>query len=201
MSLVEYLIIWHQCSKEIDWQTEGELLKLVYKRFIPDGSEDDVIDVSSLLTKLEEKNVLGIDCLDVLKDLLKGIEKWGLIRMVEKFEIKRNDYKKLLEQIRGALEGSIEVERLISICRRHNLITHEREEHIVNIDALFTELEQHNNLRVGNLNILKTIATEVEKPDLSRLVDDFDEKRRREEDAERERKEREEYKRRARGKR
>lgn len=44
----------------------------------PDDSGDDITDVISLLTKMEEKNLLGIDRLGVLKDLLKGIEKYDL---------------------------------------------------------------------------------------------------------------------------
>ena len=95
---------------------------------------------------------------------------------------------------------SNELQRLILICRRQNLIVHERKEHIANVDALFTRLEQQNNLGIGNLSILRTMATEVEKPNLCRLVDDFDEKRKQEEDAERKRKEWEDYKLRARGK-
>ncbi|CAH3157776.1 unnamed protein product [Pocillopora meandrina] len=48
---------------------------------------------------MEEKNLLGIDRLNVLKDLLKGIEKWDLNQKVEKFENKRNDYKQFLEKV------------------------------------------------------------------------------------------------------
>lgn len=44
----------------------------------PDDSGDDITDVISLLTKMEERNLLGIDRLGVLKDLLKGIEKYDL---------------------------------------------------------------------------------------------------------------------------
>ena len=58
---------------------------------------------------------------------------------------------------------SNELQRLILICRRQNLIVHERKEHIANVDALFTRLEQQNNLGIGNLSILRTMATEVEK--------------------------------------
>ena len=46
----------------------------VYHQMSPDDSGDDITDVISLLTKMEEKNLLGIDRLGVLKDLLKGIE-------------------------------------------------------------------------------------------------------------------------------
>ena len=116
---------------------------------------------------MEEKNLLGIDRLNVLKDLLKGIEKWDLNQKVEKFENKRNDYKQFLEKVSRALDESNELQRLILICRRQNLITHEREEHIADVDALFIELEQQNNLGIGNLSILRTLATEVEKPDLT----------------------------------
>lgn len=44
----------------------------VYHQMSPDDSGDDITDVISLLTKI------GIDRLGVLKDLLKGIEKYDL---------------------------------------------------------------------------------------------------------------------------
>ena len=200
MSFVEYSNLLYQISVEIDWETERGRLMFIINRSLPDDSGDDITDVISLLTKMEEKNLLGIDRLNVLKDLLKGIEKWDLNQKVEKFENKRNDYKQFLEKVSRALDESNELQRLILICRRQNLIAHEREEHIADVDALFIELEQQNNLGIGNLSILRTFATEVEKPDLCRLVDDFNEKRNQEGDAERKRKEWEDYKRRAGGK-
>ena len=200
MSVVEYLRLLDQCSKEIVWQSEREWLKRIYGRFIPDGSADDITDVTTLLNKLEEKNLLGIDRLKVLKELLKGIRKWDLLRILERFEMKRKEYRQLLEQISHALEESNELQRLILICRRKNLVAHEREEHIKNVDALFAELEQQHELGIEDLGILKTIATEVEKPDLCRLVEEFEKKRKQEEDAERERIKWEDNKRRAGGK-
>ncbi|CAH3157800.1 unnamed protein product [Pocillopora meandrina] len=197
MSVVEYLRLLDQCSKEIVWQSESEWLKLIYGRFIPDGSVDDITDVITLLNKLEEKNLLGIDRLKVLKELLKGIRKWDLLRILERFEMKRKEYRQLLEQISHALEESNELQRLILICRRKNLVAHQREEHIKNVDALFAELEQQHELGIEDLGILKTIATEMEKPDLCRLVEEFEKKRKQEEDAERERIKWEDNKRRA----
>ena len=126
--------------------------------------------------------------------------KWDLLRMVDEFEIKRKDYKQFLEKISRVLDESNELQRLIVICRRQNLIAHEREEHIANVNALLTELENQNKLGIGNLSILKTLANEVEKPDLCKLVDDFDEKRKQEDDVERKRKEWEDYKLKAQGK-
>ena len=185
MSVVEYLRLWHQCNTEINWQTESEWLKLIYRRYIPDGSADDVTSVITLLNRLEERKFIGIDRLGVLKELLKGIRKWNLLRILERFEIKRKDYRQLLEQISRTLEESNELPRLISICRRQNLIVRESEEHIENVNALFTTLEQQCKLGIEDLTILKTIAIEVEKPDLCRLLEEFEKRRKQEEDAER----------------
>ena len=201
MSFGEYLNLLCEISEEIDWEAKRERLIFIINRYLPDVSGDEITDVNSLLAKLEERSLLGIDRLDVLKDLLKGIRKWDLLRIVDGFEIKRKDYKQFLGKISRALNESNELRRFILICKRQNLIAHERTEHIPNVNALFTELEQQNNLGIGNLSILRTLANEVEKPDLCKLVDDFDEKRKQEDDAERKRKEWEDYKQRARGKR
>ena len=201
MSFGEYLNLLCEISEEIDWEAKRERLIFIINRYLPDVSGDVITDVNSLLAKLEERSLLGIDRLDVLKDLLKGIRKWDLLRIVDGFEIKRKDYKQFLGKISRALDESNELQRFILICKRQNLIAHERTEHIPNVNALFTELEQQNNLGIGNLSILRTLANEVEKPDLCKLVDDFDEKRKQEDDAERKRKEWEDYKQKARGKR
>ena len=200
MSFGEYLNLLCEISEEIDWEAKRERLIFIINRYLPDVSGDEITDVNSLLAKLEERSLLGIDRLDVLKDLLKGIRKWDLLRIVDGFEIKRKDYKQFLGKISRALDESNELQRFILICKRQNLIAHERTEHIPNVNALFTELEQQNNLGIGNLSILRTLANEVEKPDLCKLVDDFDEKRKQEDDAERKRKEWEDYKLKAQGK-
>ena len=155
--------------------------------------------MDSLLTMLEENSILGIDRLNVMKELLKEIGKWDLLRRIERFEIKRKDYKQLLEKISHALDESNELQRLISICRGKNLIARESEEDIVDVNALFTMLEQQNSFGIEDLTLLKTLANEVGKPDLCRLLEEFEKKRKQEEDAERERREREDNIRRARG--
>ena len=200
MSVVGYCKLKHRCTQEINWESESEWLIPTYKDLTRGGSVDEITDVNSFLAKLEEGSLLGIDRLDVLKDLLKEMTKWDLLRMVDEFEIKRKDYKQFLEKIIRVLDESNELQRLIVICRRQNLIAHEREEHIANVNALLTELENQNKLGIGNLSILKTLANEVEKPDLCKLVDDFDEKRKQEDDVERKRKEWEDYKLKAQGK-
>ena len=155
--------------------------------------------MDSLLTMLEENSILGIDRLNVMKELLKEIGKWDLLRRIERFEIKRKDYKQLLEKIIHALDESNELQRLISICRGKNLIARESEEDIVDVNGLFTMLEQQNSFGIEDLTLLKTLANEVGKPDLCRLLEEFEKKRKQEEDAARERREREDNIRRARG--
>ena len=200
MSVVGYSYLKHRCNKEINWESNGDLLIRAYKDLTRCNLVYGIKDVNSFLTKLQERSLLGIDRLGELKDLLEKMGKWDLLRMVQAFEIKRKDYKQFLEKISRALDESNELQRLILICKSQNLIAHEREEHIADVNALFTELEEQNNLGIRNLSILRTMATRVEKPDLCKLVDDFEEKTKQEEDAERRRKEWEDCKQRALGK-
>ena len=200
MSVVEYRVFLYQFSEEIDWQTQRTKLIFILRAFLPDGSEERITDINSLLTTLEEENILGIDRLNVMKELLKGIRKWDLLRIVERFEIKRKEYRQLLDKISRTFDKSTELQRLISICRGKYLITRESEEDIVDVNALFTVLEQQNNLGIEDLTLLKTLASEMKKPDLCRLLEEFEKKRKQEEDAQRERKEWEDNMRRARGK-
>ena len=200
MSVVEYRVFLYQFSEEIDWQTQRTKLIFILRAFLPDGSEERITDINSLLTTLEEENILGIDRLNVMKELLKGIRKWDLLRTVERFEIKRKEYRQLLEKISRTFDKSNELQQLISICRGKYLIARESEEDIVDVNALFTVLEQQNNLGIEDLTLLKTLANEMKKPDLCRLLEEFEKRRKQEEDAERERKEWEDNMRRVRGK-
>ena len=183
MSLIEYRNLLYEVSKKIVWLTERERLLFICRIFLPDGRESDIQDIHSLLEKLEEKDKLGIDNLDVLKDLLERMKNWNLLHIVEKFEKKRKEYKRLLEQCGRILDECSRLERLISVCK--GKISHDRQEHITDVWTLFTELEEQNNLGIKRLEILKTIAAEMEKPDLLELVEEFERKRKQEEDAER----------------
>ena len=199
MSVVEYRVLLYQFSEEIDWRTQRRKLIFILRAYLPDGTQGNISDIDSLLTMLEEKSILGIDRLNVMKELLKEIGKWDLLRRIERFEIKRKDYKQLLEKIGHALDDSNELQRLISICRGKNLIAHESEDDIVDVNALLTVLEQRNNLGIEDITLLKTLANQVGKPDLCRLLEEFEKKRKQEEDAERKRREREDNIRKARG--
>ena len=185
MSHAEFLRILHQCDKEIDWQTESGWLLDIYEDCIPNDSEKAFTSVITLLRKLKDKGVIGIDHLVVLKDILKRIKKRNLLQILREFENKRKDYKELLKQISRALQESNELQRSVSTCVENNVIPRETGKQIKDFDALFKMLEDRHILGIEDLTILKTIATEVEKPDLCRLVEEFEKKRKQEEDAER----------------
>ena len=190
MSVVEYRNLLFEVSEEfgkVSWFTESGRLLFICRIYLPDGSENDIQDALSLLIKLEEENHLGIDYLDVLKDLLKMRAKWNMLQKVENFEIKRRKYKDLLKHVGRVLNECNQLERLISICGEN--LAHGREirkADIKDVYILFTKLEEWNSLAFGRLDILKTIAIEMEKPDLLKLVEEFEKKRREEEQSERE---------------
>ena len=198
MSLIEYHNLKYKVSEKINWITERRRLLYICKPFLPDGCEnDDIQDVLSLLDKLEEENRLAIDSLELLKDLLKEINEWSLLRLVKKFENKRIDYKRLLEQCGRVLGECSQLERLISVCE--GKLSRDRQAHITDVFKLFTELEKQNILGIRRLEILKTMATELEKPNLLKQVQEFETRREQVENAEREQNEIEEAKRRSQG--
>ena len=146
-------------------------------------SERNIQDALSLFEELEGKEFLGPDKLDVLKQLLKGVEEWVLLEKVEKFESKRKEYDVLLKNIILRLEELNDVERLVSICGER--IPPERRGNIPDVRSLFKELENNNCLGIDHLGILKDILAQTEKSDLLTAVEDFEERRTREEKFER----------------
>ena len=197
MSVAEYRYLKCKVSEKIDWNTERERLLYTCKTYLPDGCENNIQNVRSLLDKLEKENRLAIDNLKLLKDLLVGMENWNLLQIVEKFENKRKEYKSLLEQCDRVLGESNQLEQLISVCK--GKIPHDRIEHIKDVLTLFTELEKYDSLGINCLDTLKKMATKMEKPDLLQQIEEFEKKRKQEEDAKREQSELEEARRRRQG--
>ncbi|KAL9984456.1 hypothetical protein ACROYT_G006749 [Oculina patagonica] len=196
MSAIEYRNLLYEVSQKIDWLTERQRLLFICEAegLIVTGSESNIQDVLSLFKGLEERNHLGIDRLEVLKDLLKGIGKWHLLELVEKFDIKRKEYNNLLEQICCVLEQGNHVGRIISMCKEK--ISYDRERDVKDVRTLFTELEKQNNLGIARLDVLKKIVIDAEKPDLLEQIVEFEVKRKQEEIVERKRAELEESRRR-----
>ena len=183
MSEIEYKSLILEVSKKLDeLNILGDILCLCEGKIAP-GSEDDIQNAWSLFKKLEEQNNLGADRLEDLKELLKGVGEWSLNEKVEKFERKRREYNRLLKQIILVLEEPNDVERLVAICRGN--ITQESEGRIQDVRSLFKELENQGILGIHRLGILKEILTETENHYLLKEVEEFEERRKLEDELKR----------------
>ena len=183
MSTVEYNCLIYEIRERLDELNVGKKLIFMCRGKVAPRSEENMQDASSLITELEEKESLGPDNLDLLKDLLKGVKEWALLEEVEKFESKRTEYDILLNQIIRALDELNDLERLVSICGRK--IPGERQGNIRDVRSLFEELENNHCLGINRLDILKEILAQTEKNDLLMAVKEFEERRTRKDKFER----------------
>ena len=191
MSEIEYRALCIKVSHGIDWQTEGEtLLSLCKGRLIAEGSENLIGNAADLLEQLEGQNKLGIDHLEVLKELVGAIEKWALVDKIEIFEINRKNYLSMLEKVILKLDELNDLERLIRICTPY--LEEGRVGGIESIRVLFEKLESNYRLGPANLGILREILKKTGEDELLREVEEFEKKRKEENSRDRERKEAEE---------
>ena len=185
MSSIEYRNLLTKICSSLEEENITYLVCLCQGK-IQNGNEQNIPDVRTLFKEMEACNTLGINRLENVKEILKVLEKWQLFTKVRKFEDKRKKYNDLLQQISKALDESIEMERLILICRdkmvagREGSITdnsslfREREGNINDTRSLFRELEIQNALEFSRLDILKEVLNSLHKEDLLRMVEDFE---------------------------
>ena len=191
MSEIEYRALCIKVSRGIDWQTEGEtLLSLCKGRLIAEGSENLIGNAADLLEQLEGQNKLGIDHLEVLKELLGAIEKWALVDKIDIFVINRKNYLSMLEKVILKLDELNRLEQVIRICTPY--LEEGRVGGIESIRVLFKELESNDRLGPANLGILKEILKKMREDELLREVEEFEKKRKDENIRDRQRKEAEE---------
>ena len=183
MSKIEYNSLLFEISERLDQQNVlGRLLFMCRDFLTPDSSrQDNIQDTLSLFKELEDRKCLGVDRLQVLKDLLKSIRQWSLFGKVKKFESTRTEYNGLIEQIILVLDELNDMERLISICR---LETEANEINIQDVRSLFKELENNECLGIDCLGLLKEILTKTEQGYLLRDVEGFEARRNREDEFE-----------------
>ena len=175
MSYVEYNQLLFEISQQLDLLNQHEQLLFMCRGRVASRPEN-IPDALSLFQELEEQNNLAIDKVDLLKELLKGVEERPLFEKVEKFEYKRKDYKELLEQISRALDESNQLQQLIAVCtEREALEENERNTQIVRI--LFEKLERRGLFEFGRLDFLKGILSGIERQDLVKKVQDFEKRR------------------------
>lgn len=115
----------------------------------------------------------------MMKEVLKELKEWSLLKKVKKFESKRKEYKALMEKIRCALDELNDLERLITICK--GKISEEKEGNIQDVRSLFTLLEDEEILGISCLHILKEILENTEQNDLLHKVQEFEDRINREE--------------------
>ena len=179
MSATEYNNLLYAICRKLDELNALDQLLSMCRGKLAGGSEGNIRNTRSLCDKLEENNKLGIDRLQLMKRLLRGVEDWVLLEKVEKFECKRKEYKALLEKVISSLDALDDLERLIVICRGSV-----REGNIEDVRSLFRELENQENLEIDYLDVVKNILAETESNELLKELEEFEERRNREDKSE-----------------
>ena len=142
-----------------------------------DDEAENILDARSLIKRLEEKSQLGIDRLGVMEEVLATLDELSLLEKLKEFEKKRKEYTNLLAKVHGALDSDerIHLEQLKDIFKRETSM--ELDESISNVRTLFKELEKHGSLGFRRLDFLKEILTEIEKEDLVREIEEYEQRR------------------------
>ena len=177
MPEIEYNNLLYQISKRLDELDVGEQLLVMCRGKVAARSGED-FQSFSLFEELEQKGFLSPNHLVLLKGMLKGVNEWALFEEVEKFETKRKEYNNLLEEIIRVLDELNDLERIVSICG--GKIAEERQANVINVRSLFKELEENDWLGIDCLDTLKEILTLTEKSDLLKEVEEFEQRRSRE---------------------
>ena len=175
MSAIEYNDLLFKVSQRLNELNVDRRLLVMCRGKVAPRSEENLQDVFSLFVELEDKEFLGLDRLDVMKEVLEGLKEWSLLENVEKFEAKRKEYDCLLRQIIRALDELNDVERLVSICE--GVIPQDRQGSIHDVRSLFEELKNNSSLGINRLDVLKEILTQAEEQELLEKVKEFEKRR------------------------
>ena len=176
MSAIEFNDLLFKVSQRLNELNVGRRLLVMCRGKVAPRSEENLQDVLSLFVELEEKEFLGPNRLDVMKEVLEGLKEWSLLENVEKFEAKRKEYDCFLRQIIRALDELLnDVERLVSICE--GVIPQDRQGSIHDVRSLFEELKNNSSLGINRLDVLKEILTQAEEQELLEKVKEFEKRR------------------------
>ena len=88
MSELEYNSLLYDISGKID-ANQLERLVFMFRNYIPRSAQDSIRDVLTLFTVLEQHSPLGIDNLEMLKEMLTILNTKSLLKKVKEFEVKR----------------------------------------------------------------------------------------------------------------
>ena len=157
------------------------------KRFRPSSDwqieDNTAVTVMKLFSDLEESDNLGLDNLEILRDLLKGVKEWSLVDEVDKFVRQRKDFNTLLETIIPKLDELDNLDQLLSLCEDH--VADDAKDDIKDVRSLVKELQKKNRLGVARLAVLRKILNETGQQELLDLLTEFEKKWEEEEKAER----------------
>ena len=173
MSDVAYRGLLFEIGEKLEQHDHPKLLAVCGLK----DEADNLPDAHSLLERLKGKSQLGIDQLGYLEEVLATLEKLSLVEKLKEFEKKRKEYTNLLAKVYGALDSDerIHLEQLKVICKREKSM--ELDESISNVRKLFKELEKHGSLGFRRFDFLKEILTEIKKEDLVRDIEEYEERR------------------------
>ena len=87
----EYNALLEEIIRVLDELNDLERLVSVCRGKLSEESEGLIENVRSLFKELENQNILGLDRLDILKEILTETEKKDLLKKVEEFEERRNN--------------------------------------------------------------------------------------------------------------
>ena len=85
----EYDILLNQIIRALDELNDLERLVSICGRKIPPESQGNIRDVRSLFEELENNNCLGINRLNILKEILAQTDKSDLLMAVKQFDERR----------------------------------------------------------------------------------------------------------------
>ena len=179
MSSVAYEGLLFKIALQLSQHDHQQLLEMCGL----DDEAENLLDARSLIKRLEEKSQLGIDRLGVMEEVLATLDELSLLEKLKEFEKKRKEYTNLLAKVHGALDSDERIHLEQLIFKRETSM--ELDESISNVRTLFKELEKHGSLGFRRLDFLKEILTEIEKEDLVREIEEYEQRRNNNDAAER----------------
>lgn len=171
MSAIGYNNLLYKTIQSLNESNVGEQLRFMCRDMVAQREEQSI---KELFQELERNGFISLDKLEVLKDLLKGLNEWPLLRNVISFEKKRKEYNGLLERIINVLDELDCLEQLVTIC--NDRIPEEEHGSIQDVRSLLKALEDKDSLRIDRLELLKKILTQKQQTDLLREVEEYEER-------------------------
>ena len=171
MSAIGYNNLLYKTIQSLNESNVGDQLRFMCRDMVAQRDEQSI---KELFQELERNGFLSLDKLEVLKDLLKGLEEWSLFRNVISFERKRKEYNSLLERIIHVLDDLDCLEQLVAICS--DRIPEEEHGSIQDVKSLLKELEDKDSLRIDRLALLKKILIQKQQTELLREVEEYEER-------------------------